>query len=197
MQQQQDWRTKFSQISFWYCCHMNIPSLSLFRWLEKKIDHDRKSKAYSAKLTICSINITFCSIDILWSQPCGSSLERGSFLLRQENCRQRVVHADQNFLKNFDYSTQSPDVELTEHLWDELERRLWAKAHHPTSVPDFTDALVSDWEKIPAVLIQHCGKPSQKSGSFHRKRKNFSINASGLKTKCQTHGRSFWMSMCF
>ena len=43
----------------------------------------------------------------------------------------------------------SPDLNLKEHLWDELERRLLARPSHPTSVSDLINALLEEWSKIP------------------------------------------------
>ncbi|XP_051552839.1 GTPase IMAP family member 9-like [Myxocyprinus asiaticus] len=37
----------------------------------------------------------------------------------------------------------------TEHLWDELERRLRARPSRPTSVSDLTNALLEEWSKTP------------------------------------------------
>ncbi len=44
---------------------------------------------------------------------------------------------------------QSPDLNPTEPLWDELEQRLKARTSHPASVPDLTNALLDEWTKIP------------------------------------------------
>ena len=55
-------------------------------------------------------------------------------------------------VEELDWPAQSPD--LNEHLWDELERLLQARPNHPTSVPDFTNALVAEW-KVPAAMFQH------------------------------------------
>ena len=52
-------------------------------------------------------------------------------------------------------ATQSPDLNLTEHLWDELECRLRASPNRPPSVPDFTNALVAEWKPVPAEMFQH------------------------------------------
>ena len=48
-----------------------------------------------------------------------------------------------------------PDLNAIAHLWDELERRLRARPHHPTSVPDLTNALAVEWMQVPAAMFQH------------------------------------------
>lgn len=86
-------------------------------------------------------------------------------------------------------------MDLIEHLWDELECSLQAKAHHPTSVPGFT---VSEWKQIPATMFQHCGKPSQKSGSFSSKgRKNFLLMPVFLELNVNHVGAVFGCSHTF
>ncbi len=60
------------------------------------------------------------------------------------------LHKKNNWVSQFDmeelyWPAQSPDVNLTQHLWDELEHRLWARPYHPTSVLDLTYALKSEW----------------------------------------------------
>ncbi|KAK3538120.1 hypothetical protein QTP70_030160 [Hemibagrus guttatus] len=46
-------------------------------------------------------------------------------------------------------TSQSPDLNLIEHIWDELERRLRARPSHPTSVPDLTNVLLEERSEIP------------------------------------------------
>ncbi len=48
-------------------------------------------------------------------------------------------------------TAQSPDLNPTEHLWDELYRRLWARTHLSSSLPDLTDAVGSECEQIPSI----------------------------------------------
>ena len=39
------------------------------------------------------------------------------------------------------------------HLWDELEHRLRGRTNRPTSVPDLTNALVAEWNQVPAAIF--------------------------------------------
>ena len=55
-----------------------------------------------------------------------------------------------------DWPAQSPDLNLTEHLWDVLEWRLRARPSCPTSVCDLTNAPLEEWSKIPP---KHTPKP--------------------------------------
>ena len=53
------------------------------------------------------------------------------------------------------WPAQSPDLNPLEHLWDELERRLWARPNRPTSVTNLTNALVAEWKQVSAAMFQH------------------------------------------
>ena len=52
-------------------------------------------------------------------------------------------------VEELDWPAQSPDLNPTEHLWDELERRLRARPSRPTSVCDLINALLEEWSQIP------------------------------------------------
>ena len=54
----------------------------------------------------------------------------------------------------FGRAAQNPDLHTVQHLLDKLERWLWARPHHPTSVADLTNALLAEWEQIPAASLQ-------------------------------------------
>ena len=56
-------------------------------------------------------------------------------------------------MEELDWLTQTPDLNLIEHLWDKLEGRLRAKPSHPTSVPDLTNAPLEEWSNIPIDTI--------------------------------------------
>ena len=48
-----------------------------------------------------------------------------------------------------DWPAQNPDLNLIEHLWDELKWRLRARPSRPTSVCDLMNVLLDEWSKIP------------------------------------------------
>lgn len=43
-------------------------------------------------------------------------------------------------------------------MWDALEQRLQARPSRPTSRPDLKNALLDEWEKIPAGTLQNLVK---------------------------------------
>ena len=100
----------------------------------------------------------------LWQQ-----FGEGPFLFQHDNA---PVHKGKSIQKWFvevgveelDWPTQSPDLNLIEHLWDELEHRLRARPYRPTSVPNLTNALVAEWKP---VIHSNVPKPSQKSGGCY------------------------------
>uniref|UniRef100_A0A3Q3IJ65 RRM domain-containing protein n=1 Tax=Monopterus albus TaxID=43700 RepID=A0A3Q3IJ65_MONAL len=55
-------------------------------------------------------------------------------------------------VEELDWPAQSPDLNLIEHLWDKLERRLRSRPSRPTSVSDLTNALLEEWSKF---LLTH------------------------------------------
>jgi transposase len=52
----------------------------------------------------------------------------------------------------------SPDLNPTEHLWDELERQLRSRPQRPTSLTALATALQEEWAAIP--LETFCWKVS-------------------------------------
>lgn len=66
-------------------------------------------------------------------------------------------------VREIDWPTQSRDRNLAEFLRDELEHQVWDRPHRPTSVPDLTDALVSERGRS----LDPCFKIERKS--FYRR----------------------------
>lgn len=50
--------------------------------------------------------------------------------------------------KNLTDLAQSPDLNLIQHRWDELERKLQARPSCSSSVPDLMNALQNEWGKV-------------------------------------------------
>ena len=57
-------------------------------------------------------------------------------------------------MEELNWPAESPDLNPIEHLWDELERRLRPRHNLPTSVPDLTNALVTEWKQVPTGVDQ-------------------------------------------
>ena len=92
----------------------------------------------------------------LWQQ-----FGEGPFLFQHDNAPVHKARSIQKWfveigVEELDWPAQrSHDLNLIEHLWDELECRLRARPNLPTSLPDLTNALVAEWKQIPAVMFQH------------------------------------------
>ncbi len=60
---------------------------------------------------------------------------------------------DEFDVEELDWIPQSPDLNLIEHLWDELK---WKLQDRPsTSLPDLTNALLDKWTKITTKTLQN------------------------------------------
>jgi hypothetical protein len=54
-----------------------------------------------------------------------------------------------------DCPAQSPDLNPTEHLLDELERRLHYRPQRPTSLISLATTLQEEWAAIPMETFRH------------------------------------------
>ena len=91
----------------------------------------------------------------LWQQ-----FGEGSFLFQHDNAPVHKARSIQEWfvesgVEELDWPAQNPDLNPIEHLWNELQCRLRARPNRPTSVPDFTDALVAEWTQVSAAMFQH------------------------------------------
>lgn len=73
----------------------------------------------------------------------------------------RQLHIEMFFsqfdVEEFDWPAQTSDINPVQHLWDELEAWVWTRPYHLMgSVLDLTDALVNEWEQIPAAWRGGC-----------------------------------------
>jgi hypothetical protein len=60
-----------------------------------------------------------------------------------------------NKVPEMDWPARSPDLNPTEHLWDELECRLQSGPQHPTSLTTLATALQEEWAAIPPETFRH------------------------------------------
>jgi hypothetical protein len=108
---------------------------------------------------------------ILGFQLCGNSLGKAVFqfdhvpVYKARSIQKWFVEIG---VEELDWPAESPDLNPTEHLWDELESLLRAMPNLPTSVPDLTNALVAEWKQVPSAMFPTFGgKSSQKSGGCY------------------------------
>lgn len=76
------------------------------------------------------------------------------FVLMQDNARPRTARIVSDFLqeagiRTLNWPANSPDLNLIEHLWDELKRRVHARNPPPMNHRDLKQALYEEWETIP------------------------------------------------
>ena len=85
----------------------------------------------------------------LWEQ-----FAAGPFLFQHDcapvhKARSIKTWMEESGVDELDWPAQSPDLNLIEDLWDELEQRLRTRPSGPTSVFDLTNVLLEEWSKIP------------------------------------------------
>ena len=85
----------------------------------------------------------------LWEQ-----FGAGPFLFQHDcapvhKARSIKTWMEESGVDELDWPAQSPDLNLIEDLWDELEQRLRTRPSGPTSVFDLTNVLLEEWSKIP------------------------------------------------
>ena len=69
--------------------------------------------------------------------------EMGPFLFHKASTEKKLF--DEFGVEELEWSTQSPDLNPAERLWDEVERRLRAWPSRPPSVSDLINALQDEW----------------------------------------------------
>jgi hypothetical protein len=89
----------------------------------------------------------------LWQQ-----FGEGPFLFQHSNAPVHKAKSIQKWfveigVEELHCSTQSPDLNPMEHLWDEFESRLRARPNRPTTVPDTTNYFVAEWKLVPTAMF--------------------------------------------
>ncbi|GFX33707.1 transposable element Tcb1 transposase [Trichonephila clavipes] len=83
----------------------------------------------------------------------------GPFLFHQDNCfihssRLAQMWFDEMGVQKLNWSSQSPDLNTIEHLWNELQRILRSQPNRPSSLQAPTSAVMDAWKAIPMVTYQ-------------------------------------------
>jgi len=95
------------------------------------------------------------ALPTLWQQ-----FGNGPFVFQHDNAAIHKADAitdwfDEMGVQELDWPSQSPDLNPTEHLWDELERRLRARPQRPKTTTQLFAMLQEEWRAIPAAMYQH------------------------------------------
>jgi hypothetical protein len=81
------------------------------------------------------------------------------FILMDDNARPhraRIVneYIQQETIERMDWPANSPDLNLIEHAWDILQRRISNRQNQPNSLQELANTLVDEWSRIPQVEFQ-------------------------------------------
>ncbi|KAI4877261.1 hypothetical protein NFI96_002353 [Prochilodus magdalenae] len=72
----------------------------------------------------------------------------GPFLFQHDSApvhkANSITWRSESGVEELDWPAHSPDLDLIEHLWDGLERRLRARPSLPTSESDLTNMLLDE-----------------------------------------------------
>ncbi|GFY20064.1 transposable element Tcb2 transposase [Trichonephila clavipes] len=52
-----------------------------------------------------------------------------------------------------DWPAYSPDLNLIQHVWDALGRRIAARLHHPKNTQQLQQMLIEEWALLPQEVL--------------------------------------------
>ena len=89
-----------------------------------------------------------------------NNFPHGDGTLQQDGARPHTARVTQQFLAQhninvLEWAGISPDMSPLEHLWDELKRRVYARAQPTTNANQLREAVSEEWENIPQQLISN------------------------------------------
>ena len=75
-----------------------------------------------------------------------------------DKARPHTAFLTQDFLRNagvevLDWPSRSPDLNLIEHIWDELSRRVRQQVNPPQTLGYLERALVEQWRRLPQEVF--------------------------------------------
>ena len=102
-------------------------------------------------------------------------------LFQQDNARPHVArqtlqYLNVNNVQTLPWPARSPDLNLIEHLWDYIDRRIRLRQHQPHTRQQHIHALMDEWKQIPAAFIRRLTFSA-------RRRVQACLNANGGHTR--------------
>jgi hypothetical protein len=82
-----------------------------------------------------------------------------NFIFQHDNDPKHTSRVAQNYLQNqqyevLDWSSQSPDMNPIENLWQLVKKGLYDRIDRASSLDDLFELVKEEWEKIPLVEMQ-------------------------------------------
>ena len=99
--------------------------------------------------------------DILQSHLVPYLAAHPNLTFQQDNVPDHAAQVTTNLLNNSNIQTlrpwpaDSPDLNLIEPIWDQLERRVRDRPNQPKTVAELENALIEEWNNIPQRNIQN------------------------------------------
>lgn len=80
-------------------------------------------------------------------------------IFMQDNARPHTSRICQEWLTEhqvhvMDWPAQSPDLNVIEHAWDWLKRRVRRRVPRPANVAELYQVAVEEWQQLPAEYLQ-------------------------------------------
>ena len=81
-------------------------------------------------------------------------------LFQQDNAKPHAVrvtmgYLEQNNINALPWLSKSPDLNLIEHLWDQLDKRVRQRQHPPQTLDQFRQMLQQEWRTIPRNNVRN------------------------------------------